>query len=168
MKFAIISDSHDNEPNITKALDFLREKHPGISALIHCGDICTPDSLELFAKNFSGAIHVAYGNGDFETETLQAVAKKYSNIQLHGNTGELLIGKLRLGWNHYPHLAAQLAATKKYDVVFYGHDHTPFEKIVSGCQVLNPGTLAGLRNKATFAIYDTATKKAQLIILERL
>ena len=38
--------------------------------------------------------------------------------------------------------------------------------MVGKTKLLNPGTVAGMFQKATFAIYDTKTDKAELILLE--
>ena len=44
----------------------------------------------------------------------------------------------------------------------------PLEKLIGKTHLLNPGTLAGMFNKATFAVYDTVTDKAKLILLEKI
>jgi len=74
----------------------------------------------------------------------------------------------KIAFVHYPDKAEELAKTGKYDLIFYGHDHKPWEKLVGQTKMLNPGTLAGMFSKPTFAIYDTATDKAQLILLEKI
>ena len=54
----------------------------------------------------------------------------------------------------------------RYDYVFYGHNHTPWEEKIGNTVVANPGTLAGMFQKATFAVLDTKNKKLELKILE--
>lgn len=166
MRVAIISDSHDNEPNILKALKYIAELK--VKTIVHCGDICNPESLELFAKNFAGEIYLVYGNGDFEQKDLKKIAADHHNVHLLGEVGEVTLGDKKIAFNHYPTKARTLAQTGKYDLVFYGHTHTPWEEMENKTKLLNPGTLAGLRNKATFAIYDTATDKATLTLLEKI
>ncbi|MCX6797241.1 MAG: metallophosphoesterase family protein, partial [Candidatus Doudnabacteria bacterium] len=58
--------------------------------------------------------------------------------------------------------------SQKYDFVFHGHTHKPWQETIGKTIIINPGTLAGLFNKATFAVFDTETKKAQLILLEKI
>lgn len=166
MKFAIISDSHDNEPNILKALQYIQAQN--IKTIIHCGDVCNPESLGLFINNFSGDFYVCFGNGDYQQDEFYELESAYKNLHVVGEVGNLTLNNLKIAWNHYPARALELGATGQYDLVFYGHDHTPYEKTVGATKVLNPGTLAGLRNKATFAIYDTQIKKPQLIILQNI
>ena len=64
-------------------------------------------------------------------------------------------------------LLLKLAESGKYDFVFYGHNHKPWIEEIGETFLANPGTLAGLFNKATFAILDTENKKLELKILER-
>ncbi|MFH1192432.1 MAG: metallophosphoesterase family protein [bacterium] len=61
-----------------------------------------------------------------------------------------------------------MAESGKYDYVFYGHTHKPWEEMVGECKLLNPGTLAGMFYRATFAVWDTVNNKFSLKILEKL
>jgi putative phosphoesterase len=183
MKIAIISDSHDNVPNLMTALNYINKEK--ISILIHCGDLAAPSMLsEVIEPNFNprlqtvGAreIHMVFGNvGD--SDLLTEISKKYKNVTIHGERGEINIDGKHIAFCHKPEDARKLAQTGLYDIVFYGHTHKPWldklrveSKKAGSKEVLlvNPGTLAGLFNKATFAIYDTASGKLELKILERL
>lgn len=166
MKFAIVSDSHNNEPNILKSIDYIKKLK--LKTIIHCGDVDSPESLEIFCKNFSGEIHLAFGNSDFERDKYKKLETKYKNLHIAEEILSLSLNSTKIAVNHYPWQAESLAESGKYDIVFYGHDHTPFEKIINKTKVLNPGNLDGSRHKATFAIYDTKTNKAELILLEKL
>lgn len=162
MKIAIISDSHDNLPNIHTALEIINEQRAEI--LIHCGDISAPKTFEIIAKKYSGKIFAAYGNADFDREKLKDLEKKHSNIKI-SDEGELIFEGLKIAYTHYFEKAKELSKIKKFDFIFYGHSHLPWEEKFGFTRLINPGTLAGMFNKATFAFFDTATKKAQLIIL---
>jgi len=193
MNFAILADSHDNVPNLKKALDWINKQ--GISLIIHCGDLCAPSMLtRVLIPNFKGEIHLVHGNvGD--PELLEEVAKKIENVQVHGKIGELNLDGKTIAFTHFPAKAKELAKTGKYDLVFYGHTHKPWMeklKIVSlreiprrgkNCklspfgrspvggkivQLVNPGTLAGMFYKATFATFDTETGELRLKILEKI
>lgn len=190
MKIAIISDSHDNIPNLEQALKFINEQN--IKLIIHCGDLAAPSMLSrVMAPNFQGEIHLVHGNvGD--PELLKGLAKKYKNVQVHGTTGQLDIDGKKIAFTHFPDVAKKLAKTGKYDYVFYGHTHRPWietqinadvtrthaDKNISVNQrgirqrksalLVNPGTLAGMFYKATFAILNTANNKLELKILEKL
>lgn len=166
MKIAILSDSHDNIPNTEKALKWINKNK--IKTIIHCGDLAAPSMLSLvIAPNFKGEVHFVHGNvGD--KELLEEIAKKFKKFKIHGEAGKLVIDDKTIGFTHFPWLAEKMANTGKYDLIFYGHTHKPWEHKVKNCRLVNPGTLAGMFNKATFAVYDTKTDKLELKILERL
>jgi putative phosphoesterase len=166
MKLAIISDSHDNLPNIYKALDYIKKQ--GIEIIIHCGDVCAPSALKEIAKNFSGQIHLVYGNVDGDHLRMENLKAEFQNLKIHGEVGNLKLDGKKIAWIHYPDKAKELARTSQYDVIFYGHTHKPWEEIVNKTHLINPGTLAGMFAKATLAIYDTKTGKAKLVLLEKI
>ena len=161
MKFAIVSDTHDNMGNFNKVIDFLNAQK--IEVMLHCGDICNQATIDEATKNFNGQIHFIRGNGDFELHDVP-------------ETMEIELDKKKIFFNHYPDIAKKMAQSGKYDVVFYGHTHRPWEEKVGnpstgsgrGCRLVNPGELAGQRYKPTFAIYDTETDKLELKILEKM
>jgi uncharacterized protein len=168
MKIAIISDSHDNMPNIQKMLDYLKTEK--IKVMLHLGDVCAPGVLKYLAENFAGDIYLVYGNVDGDRKKMEELMKGRRKVHLLGEHGEPKIKglNLRIGMVHYPLIAKQMAAGEKYDVVFYGHDHKPWEEVINGTKIINPGTLAGLFAMATFAVYDTDSGKAILKILQKM
>ncbi len=166
MKFAIVSDSHDNIPNIEKFLDWVDKNN--IEMIIHCGDLAAPSVIKNeFGPKYTGPFHFVHGNVA-DRELNIKIAKDFPNVTCHGDEGELTADGQNIAFCHYPPRAEELAKTGKYDLVFYGHDHQPWEKTIGQTRLLNPGTLAGMFNKATFAVYDTKTKKADLILLEKI
>lgn len=161
MKFAIVSDTHDNVKNFNKIIDFLNKEK--IDFILHCGDICNQETISEAVKNFRGKIKFVRGNGDF---SLDNVPEKI----------ELELGNKKIAFVHYPDIAKKMAESSKYDLVFYGHTHRPWEETIGSpstgsgraCRLVNPGEVAGQRYKACFAIYDTQTDKLELKILEKL
>jgi hypothetical protein len=171
MQIAIFSDSHDNWPNIEKAIKYLNKQK--IRLIIHCGDVCAPLTLKEMVKLFKGKqIHLVKGNVDGDVDGFKNVAKKYKKLIYHGQTGLLNLKiknlKLKIAFCHDPFVAKKMAQSQKYDFVFHGHTHKPWQEKIGQTTIINPGTLAGLFSKATFAIFDTQTKKAQLILLEKI
>ena len=173
MLIAIFSDTHDNWPNTERAIHYLN-KHK-IRTMIHCGDVCAPLTLEAMAKTFKGKIHFVKGNVDGDIEGFKKHVDHYKNLKFYGLTGKLEIDKLKIVFCHMPFVAKKMARlgrgqaqSQKYDFVFYGHTHKPWQEKNGKTTLINPGTVAGLFTKATFAIFDTATKKAQLILLEKI
>src|SRR3989344_1760491 len=153
MRFAIVSDIHDNIKNFNKIISFLNKE--GIDTMLHCGDICHQATMNEASEHFQGTAHYVRGNGDYY---LDQIPEKL----------ELELEDEKVFMSHYPDIAKQAAGSGKYDLVFYGHTHRPWEEKVGKCRLVNPGEVAGQRYKPTFAIYDTKTKKLELKILEKL
>ncbi|MFA5029888.1 MAG: metallophosphoesterase family protein [Patescibacteria group bacterium] len=166
MKVAIISDSHDNVPNIEKFMSWARKNK--IKQIIHCGDVSAPSMISLvFMKNYSGQLDLVYGNvGDWEV--LKKVCSRYKNVKFHGNIGKLTADGQKIAFCHFPEEARKLAESGKYGLVFYGHTHKPWIEKIGNCQMVNPGTLGGVFQKACFAVYETKTGSLELKILERI
>ncbi|MBI1866449.1 MAG: metallophosphoesterase [Candidatus Staskawiczbacteria bacterium] len=163
MKFAIVSDTHDNLANFKKVINWLN--HEKIKVILHCGDICNQETINEALKNFKGEIKFVRGNGDFD---LNDIPEKM----------EIKSGVKKIAFVHYPKIAKEMAESGKYDIVFYGHTHRPWldrrsfseggEEKIKECLLVNPGEVAGQRFKPTFAVYDTETDKLELKILEQL
>ena len=166
MKIAIFSDTHDNLPNLRKALNYLKN-HP-VKALIHCGDIASWETLKFMASQFTGPIYACLGNMEINPQDIKLKVKTLKNVEFFPETGQINLANKKIAFTHFPKIARELAKKQKYDLVFYGHSHFPWQKKLKKTEMLNPGTLAGMFNKATFAIYDLAKMHAQLIILEKL
>ena len=166
MKIAIVSDSHDNLPNIDKMLAYCKQEK--IETMLHCGDVCSEDVLKYLAQQFNGELYVVLGNVRGELDKMVAVSKEFPHLQYLGEEGEVDLAGLKIYLTHYPEVAKKMAETKKYNFVFYGHTHKPWEEKIGNCRVVNPGTLAGMFTKATFAVLDAETKNLELKLLELL
>jgi len=168
MQIAILADTHDNLATLEKALTWLKKE--GVKTMIHCGDVCSPSMLKEMSKGFKGKIHLVFGNVDGDQYSmLKAKGQgRLPNVVFYGEIGELKINGKKIAFCHKPAIGQALALSGKYDLVFYGHNHQPWEGKIGKCRLVNPGTLAGMFNKATFAIYDTRTDKFALKLVERL
>ena len=153
MKIAVVSDTHNNMATFKKAIDWIKKE--GIRLILHCGDICNQETIDDAKKNFDGEIKFVRGNADFDLPDLPA-------------SMEIESGGKKIAFTHFPNEAKKLAQSGKFDVVFYGHTHRPWDEKVGECHMINPGELAGQYQKPTFAVYDTTTEELQLKILEKL
>lgn len=166
MKIAIISDTHDNLATLDKFLAYIKENQ--VEVVIHCGDIAEGETLERLAKGFGNKILVAFGNMDYRESVKAAVKKHPEQIELFEDFGQTELGGLKIGFCHFPEAAKRVCENNRFDFVFYGHTHKPWLETINNCQLANPGTLAGMFYRATFAILDIKTKKLELKILGRL
>ena len=153
MKILIVSDTHDNWPNYKKALGWAEQE--GIKTVFHCGDIMNKEIISQAESFFKGEIKYVRGNGDFELDFIP-------------DSQSVEFNSKKIGFVHFPDLAKKMAQSGKYDMVFYGHTHRAWDEKIGDCHMINPGELAGQFYKPTFAVYDTATGKLELKILEKL
>lgn len=161
MKIAVISDMHDNQANLKKCLSWCKQNN--IQEMICCGDVANSDTLNLLASKFKNNIYLVKGNAElYQEEEL----KEYDNIFYYGKIGYFKIDKKQIGICHEPFLINKVLEKGVCDIVFYGHTHKPWEEKRSGAQIVNPGTLGGMFQKGTFAVWDSGTGKLELIILE--
>lgn len=161
MKIAIISDTHDNLENLKKFLSFSEKEK--IEILIHCGDVCTGETLETIEKKCK-RIFLTLGNCDSERSLLDVTKK----TKIFKKDGEMKIRNLRIGFCHFFDLKEKEEILKNFDFFFFGHTHWPFLKKEKNCILANPGNLAGVFYKATFAVLETKTKKLELRLLEKI
>ncbi len=164
MKISIISDTHDNIANLNKAIAItLREK---TETLIHCGDINSIETVKEIKKLFSGKIYITFGNADENNfPDIENLKKDFPEISFFKEIGELNIEGKNIAFTHFPETAKELALLKKYDLVFHGHTHKPWEEKIERTRMVNPGNVAGTFYKPTFAIYDANNDKLELKIL---
>lgn len=170
---AIISDTHDNLATLDKFLDFAGNIFVG--TIIHCGDIASGETLERIADKFDGNILAAFGNMDYRESVMETAKKFPGKITLFEDFGQASLGGLKIGFCHHRESGLEYCKKGRFDYIFYGHSHKPWQETVprpnsgsSSCQLANPGNLAGLIYKATFATLDTKTKQLALHLVERL
>jgi putative phosphoesterase len=159
MKLAIISDTHDNLENLKKFFEFTKKEK--IEILIHCGDVCNGETLKEIEKNFK-EIYLCLGNADIK----ESLLKEAEKTKIFEKEGKIKIDGLKIGFCHAFKLKEK--NLNDFDFYFFGHTHWPFLKKEGNCYLANPGNLAGLYYKATFAILDTKTRKVELKILEKI
>ena len=158
MQIAVLSDTHDNLMKLDQALPILA----AADVVLHCGDLCSPFVLVRLGKGVGGKpVHVVFGNNDGDPRLLTLKALEAGNIQIHGQFASLEFGGFRVAMNHYPEIARPIAASRQFDLVCYGHDHTAYEEWVDSTLLLNPGELLGMNGRSSFAILDTSTRKTQ-------
>jgi len=164
---AICSDSHDNLITIEKFIIYCNKNK--VDIIIHCGDITTDKTREFFIEKSLSPIEFVEGNADIvkqnefkRTNRFQKIKRKA--VPFFSKT----IDKIRIAACHKRDKAIRLANKNEFDIVFYGHNHKPWKEQISKTYIINPGNLAGMFYKSTFATYDTNSKKLNLILVENL
>ncbi len=163
MKIAVMSDSHDNIWNLSKALDRIRDEKAEM--IIHCGDIVAPFSLKQLL-DAGVPVHCVFGNndGDHYLLTRAAHASK-GRITIYPLIGEIDAGGFKIAFTHEWPVAEGLAATGKYDLVCFGHSHQHASLTSGTTLLLNPGEILGKDGDPGFCFVDTAGPTVQRIAL---
>ena len=167
MIIAIISDIHDNIPNLTKVLNYCRENK--IEKIICCGDLASLETLDFLNNNFEGEIFFVFGNMDDDYfRNYPFKNNQYKKIKIFKDFGEAEIEKQKIAFVHKPEPAEKLCETGKYNFVFHGHTHKPWQKKINNCMLLNPGNVANQIYPPTFAVWNTNDNSFQLIRINEL
>ncbi|MBN2816372.1 MAG: YfcE family phosphodiesterase [Campylobacterales bacterium] len=133
MKIGILSDTHTKIKRAKDSIDKLLNE--GAEFLVHAGDVCEEETLELL-KNSGKHYVCVYGNNDAH---LVALHNKYNLVQ-EPHYFKLANTKFKL--MHLPYYMSADA-----EVVLYGHTHQFKSEFINGTLFLNPGESCA-RNKA--------------------
>jgi putative phosphoesterase len=163
MKIGVLSDSHDNLPNIRKAVEIFSKK--GVEALIHGGDFCSPFTMAEFKPLADAGLkmHAVFGNNDGDRVLL--VRRGGDFCSFSDGACIVTLGGKRIVVLHYPDLGEDLFKLGTYDLVIYGHNH---KVRVEGREkkLLNPGSCSGyLTDAATVALVQTDTMDVEILRL---
>jgi len=170
MLIGAISDTHDNVPNLLKAIKVFNERR--VELVIHCGDWVSPFMLD-FCGELKAKIESVWGNNEGDIyRFLTRHQKKQWNVEFHNISMELEVDGKKLAAYHgdsKPLLRA-LIASQAYDVVFSGHTHAPLIEKEGKTLHVNPGSTSGLSESSltkiiTVALFDTKQSDAEIINL---
>jgi len=162
MKIAVLSDSHDNIWKLRQAIPLLQQA----DVVIHCGDLCAPFMIRELGNGLGDIpIHVVWGNNDGDPFLISKYAQPFPNIVLHGPLAEIDLEGFSVAVTHYPQIGKALARSGIYDLVCYGHDHTPHDSWVGDCLLFSPGDLMGLNRASTFAFINLENREIERITL---
>lgn len=155
MLIGIISDTHDNMPQIRKAVDFFNGR--GVDLVLHAGDLVAPFTIREF-KRLKSRLVAVFGNNDGEKHMWRQLIKDVGEV--HDNFyGATLEGKFVL-LMHEPWQLDALAASQKFDIIIHGHTHNPDTRKEGRTLVVNPGECCGwLTGKSTVGLLELPSKK---------
>lgn len=160
MKLGILSDTHNHTQNLQKALSIFRSR--GISTLIHCGDMTSPNTADLLTGFHIIAVT---GNMDMNTGRLESTLKKLNpkNSLSATFTGELAGVAIAATHSHRGNVP-DLVANGRYTYIFHGHTHRRKQEQVGNTQVINPGALGGTRHEPrSICIVNLSTNSVEFI-----
>jgi len=160
MKLGILSDTHNHTQNLQKALTLFRSR--GISTLIHCGDMTSPNTAELL-KDFH--VIAVTGNMDMNTGRLESTLKKLNpdNSLSATFTGEIEGVSIAATHSHRGNVP-ELAANGRFSYIFHGHTHRRRDNKVDNTRIINSGALGGTRHEPrSICIVNLSTNNVEFI-----
>lgn len=166
MKYAVISDSHDNFYNLDQAVKRILEE--GIKTCFHLGDYCAPGFVKAMTDNTDLRWICVWGNVDgAKAKTLLQLGSRENFDIVDESFREYEVSEGLIFITHFPLLAQNAAASGKYRAAFYGDNHTKHSEVVGDTLLANPGELAGFKSgQPSFGIYDSETNKFQIVDLD--
>lgn len=154
MKIGLFSDTHDNLPNIEKAVKFFNREN--VDFVLHAGDFVAPFTINKLNKLKCGWIGV-FGNNDGEKTGLSKISKG----KIHQSPLRIRLNKRRITLVHS--LNKIDPDKENADLIVYGHTHRPEIQQKSAKLIVNPGEASGwLYGTATVAIIDLDVLKAKI------
>lgn len=156
MQIGIISDTHDNMDQIKKAVEFFNQRK--VEHVLHAGDYTSPFTFRMLKElkcDFTGI----FGNNDGDKLLLQKMSEGRIFTQPH--IFDLAGKKIIMIHEHL--IKDALADSGHYDIVIYGHTHTPEIKKSANTLIINPGEAGSwLYGKSTVAIADLTALTAEI------
>jgi putative phosphoesterase len=170
VKVCIVSDSHDRADALAEAV---REaKAAGAEAVIHCGDLIGAQTVKpALAQGLP--MHLIHGNNVGDTQALHRQSNASGGLlQYHGADARLELAGRRVFVVHYDDYGYAMACTGQWDLVCCGHSHKAEVRKVTGVNgketcLVNPGTVAGLAEPATWMLGDLVAMRFEVRELGR-
>ncbi len=150
----IMSDSHDNVPKVSRAIDLAIER--GVYVVFHCGDLVSPFTARELLR-YKGTLHVVFGNNDGERIGLKnllgsSIGTGPLSLQVEGRKVVMM------------HEPFGLNDTIMADYIFYGHTHRIDTNLQGDRLVLNPGESCGyLTGRSTVVLLDPANRSYEVV-----
>lgn len=166
MKIGIISDTHDNLPQIEKAIKLLNQTKTEI--VLHAGDYVSPFVIPKF-KNLHCKLIGVFGNNDGDHELLKKRFSETNNCIIKNMFAEVNADNYRIALLHgdETELLNALISSEYFDAIVHGHSHAKNIEQKGKTLVINPGEICGyLTGKSTLAILDTIKRQAEIIELQ--
>jgi len=151
VKIGIISDTHNKETWLNKALAILRSQ--GITRLVHCGDL-TDFALCRHLRDFQ--VFYAFGNGDIASGAIALSLQQMNPESRADRALEFTLDGKRFFVIHgnFAEPLNRVLASGDYDYVLRGHSHLFEDRWVGRTRLINPGALGDWLKPHSFAVLD--------------
>ncbi|MDR1964982.1 MAG: YfcE family phosphodiesterase [Planctomycetaceae bacterium] len=137
-RLGVLSDTHGRLSETRLAVRIFRER--GVTKIIHCGDIGGIAVIQAFRGIET---HFVFGNTDCEHDLLRLAASEEGHF-VHGWFGSLEWENKKIGFlhGHHQHQFDLELNSGHWDLMCYGHTHTPLLQMHGETLLLNPGAFS--------------------------
>jgi uncharacterized protein len=163
MLIGAISDTHDNLPQIEKAVKYLNNHKVGL--VLHAGDYVAGFVVPKFKALTCNLIGV-FGNNDGDHELLKKRFSETTNCTIHERFAQVDVEGYKIALLHgtETELLNALINSEYFDAVVHGHSHLKSLQKKGKTLIVNPGEVCGyITGKSTIAILDTDKCDARII-----
>jgi len=163
MLIGAISDTHDNLPQIEKAVKYLNDQK--VDLALHAGDYVAGFVLPKL-KQLNCKLIGVFGNNDGDHELLKKRFSETTNCTIHERFTMVEIEGYRIALlhGHETELLDAIINSGYFDAVIHGHSHSKSIEKKGKTLAINPGEVCGyLTGKSTLALLDTAMHKAKIV-----
>ena len=136
MKVGIITDTHDQQSILTKAIEVFTEHH--VDCVLHAGDITSPSSVQALASIDHVKFIGVFGNCDSDKSALESVVSSHDG-EIRKGIYRGKIGDKKLLMAHDPNTFGSMPITGDFDLIVYGHTHIQEIRRDGNTLVINPG-----------------------------
>jgi putative phosphoesterase len=159
MRIGVVSDTHNNLPNVRKIVALFNEA--GVDRVVHTGDITQPKVLHAFSELNAPMVGV-FGNNDHDPEGLATLASSlgfdfsHPPLELNWHSRKILVVHDPRDFEGILDASFQLA--------LHGHTHLYTHYEGENGVLFNPGESAGLMaGYNRIGIVDLETLKAEVL-----
>ena len=155
MILGIFSDTHDNLPQIVKAIKLFNRKKTGF--VLHAGDFVAPFTIDKISKLSCEWLGV-YGNNDGEKKGLREksggrIRKPPLRFKLGGRKITVVHDQRSIDF-----------IKERADLVIFGHSHHAELTRIGDKLIVNPGECSGwLSGRSTVALVDLEKLTAKIL-----
>ena len=157
----VVSDTHGNMRATREAVRRLESLH--VDAVVHCGDIGSPEIPALFA---AWPAHYVLGNVDWNAARLRLAIDAAGHL-CHDRFGTLELNRRSIALIHGDDAdrLREAIESQVWDLVCYGHTHVAENHYEAKTLVLNPGAVHRA-SIPSVAVVDLASLEVTFVRLE--
>jgi putative phosphoesterase len=163
MRIGIVSDTHDDQRNVRRAIEVFREH--SVECVLHAGDVTGPATISIFAEMPGCRVIAVGGNCDSERRSLRTAVEAIGG-EMHDRVYTGHLDNRAVYMTHIPLGLEPVIRSGEYDLVVYGHTHQQDIRRIGKTLVVNPGAARNWMGNAEVVIVDLSDMSATTAALK--